>query len=306
MRLLAVVGPTASGKSDLALALSVKMNGEIVSADSRQIYKLLDIGTSKPSSEDRKKTRHHFVDILDPKQDYNAGTFGIEARDRVIEICGRGKQPILVGGSGLYVKAVIDGFFDGPGQDSEFRSLLEDRARNEGSQALLNELSKVDPESAVVMEASKPRRIIRALEVFHITGKRLSEFHKEQSTAASFETTQFGLEWARPQLYERINRRVDLMFSDGLIEEAKHLLNEGYEPSLNALNTVGYKEVFEYLKGNLSYDDMAELMKRNSRRFAKRQLTWFRRDDRINWINMVENIRIENVVDMIAEEFVPS
>ena len=305
-RLLAIVGPTASGKSDVALAVAIRLNGEIISADSRQIYKYLNIGTSKPPSDDRIKIQHHFIDVLDPKQDYNAGTFGIEARQRILEIGNRGKQPILVGGSGLYVKAVIDGFFDGPGQDPEFRTQLEQRALKEGSQALLNELSKFDPESASVMEPSKPRRIIRALEVFHITGKRLSEFHAEQSTVAPFETSQFGLEWGRAYLYERINQRVDLMFSLGLIEEARQLLKMGYEPSLNALNTVGYKEVFGHLKGKLANDEMVELIKRNSRRFAKRQLTWFRRDERIEWITMDENTRSEDVADLIARKFVAS
>ena len=302
-RLLAIVGPTASGKSELALLLAIRLNGEIVSADSRQIYKFLDIGTSKPTKEDRRRVPHHFVDILDPTQDYNAGAFGNEARSKIVEIVARGKQAILTGGSGLYVKAVIDGFFDGPGQDSEVRSRLEERMREEGPEALLTDLSKIDPRSASVMEASKPRRIIRALEVYQITGKPLSEFHREQSAASPFETVQFGLEWGRTHLYERINKRVELMVSRGLIEEAKHLLDQGFDQSLNALNTVGYKEVFDYLSGNQSYEEMVELMKRNTRRFAKRQLTWFRRDDRINWIKADEATSFQRIADTVVSDF---
>jgi tRNA dimethylallyltransferase len=302
-KLLAIVGPTASGKSELALLLSTRLNGEIVSADSRQIYRFLDIGTSKPTKEDQKKIPHHFVDILDPTQDYNAGAFGNEARSKIGEIFGRGKQPILTGGSGLYVKAVIDGFFDGPGQDSEVRSRLEERMRAEGAEALLADLSRVDPISALLMEASKPRRIIRALEVYQITGKPLSEFHREQSVASPFETIQFGLEWGRMHLYERINKRVELMLSRGLIDEVKHLLDQGYDQSLNALNTVGYKEVFDYLRGNQSYEEMVELLKQNTRRFAKRQLTWFRRDGRIKWIKVDETTSLERIADTVVRDF---
>ena len=306
IRLLAIVGPTASGKSELALSLSMLLNGEIVSADSRQIYKFLDIGTSKPSREDRKRVPHHFIDILEPTQDYNAGTFANEARERILEVAGRGKLPILVGGSGLYVKGVIDGFFEGPGQDPEIRTQLEERLKLEGPQSLLDGLFKVDPESAMVMDTTKPRRIIRALEVYRITGKRLSAFHNEQSSAAPFETVQFGFDWARHQLYQRVNIRADSMLNGGLLNETRKLLGRGYHPTLNALNTVGYKEVIAHLKGQLEYERMVELIKQNTRRFAKRQLTWFRRDERIRWIAMDEKTPIEHATETIMQEFRPS
>ncbi len=302
-RLLAIVGPTGSGKSELALLLSARLGGEIVSADSRQIYKFLDIGTSKPIKEDQRKVPHHFVDILDPREEYNAGTYGNEARKKILEISGKMKQPILVGGSGLYIKAVIDGFFDGPGKDAELRDRLEEQLKSEGPGVLLKALQKVDPASASLMEPSKPRRIIRALEVYYTTGKPLSAFHNEQSNAPPFESEQVGIEWSRIHLYERINKRVEFMLSHDLIEEVKRLSAMGYDRKLNALNTVGYKEALAYLDGNLTYGDMVELVKRNTRRFAKRQLTWFRADKRIKWIKGDGTLSFEQMADAIVHEF---
>ena len=301
-KLLAIVGPTASGKSELALTIASHLNGEILSADSRQVYRLLDIGTSKPTAEDQAKIPHHFVNLLDPVRDFNAGEFGIEARKRIADIIARGRQPILVGGSGLYVKAVIDGFFSGPGRDPEIRRQIEARLHKQGPGVLLEELSKIDPVSASLMEPSKPRRIVRALEVYSITGIPLSAFHKKQSTALSIENVQFGLEWDRARLYERIDARVDSMLARGLIEEVKNLHRQGYDHRLNALNTVGYKEVFDFLEGRSSYEEMVELMKRNTRRFAKRQLTWFRRDSRIKWITMDGSTSLERVADIVEND----
>ena len=302
-KLLAIVGPTGSGKSQLGLILANRLDGEIISADSRQIYRFLDIGTSKPSRSDQEKIPHHFIDSLDPREEYSAGAYGREARGTIIEIAGRNKQPILVGGSGLYVKAVIDGFFDGPGKDVELRNQLETRLKEGGSSALLANLQKVDPESAATMDASKPRRIIRALEVFYITGKPLSEFHKEQSSAAPFETVEFGIQWERSRLYERIDQRVEAMLEQGLVDEVRRLKSDGYDRNLNALNSVGYKEVFDYFDGDIDYEEMIESMKRNTRRFAKRQLTWFRADRRIKWITIDDSTPLERVADRVAQAF---
>ena len=302
-KLLAIVGPTGSGKSQLGLILANRLDGEIISADSRQIYRFLDIGTSKPSRSDQEKIPHHFIDSLDPREEYSAGAYGREARGTIIEIAGRNKQPILVGGSGLYVKAVIDGFFDGPGKDVELRNQLETRLKEGGSSALLANLKKVDPESAATMDASKPRRIIRALEVFYITGKPLSEFHKEQSSAAPFETVEFGIQWERSRLYERIDQRVEAMLEQGLVDEVRRLKSDGYDRKLNALNSVGYKEVFDYFDGDIDYEEMIESMKRNTRRFAKRQLTWFRADKRIKWITIDDSTPLERVADRVAQAF---
>ncbi len=294
-KLLAIVGPTCSGKSALAMILASRLHGEIVSADSRQIYKYLDIGTSKPSLEDRRNVPHHFVDMLDPAEEYSAGTFGVEARKTIEEIVSRHRQPILVGGSGLYVKGVIDGFFEGPAKDPEVREMLEERLRNEGGQGLLETLQRVDPVSAVAMDSSKPRRIIRALEVFYITGKPISQHHREQPRTMWMECVQVGIEWPRADLYARIDNRVDRMFDQGLLEEVKQLQAKGFKRTLNALNSVGYKEVFDFLEGKTSQDEMVALIKRNTRRFAKRQLTWFRADKRMRWIKADSQTEVQEL-----------
>lgn len=298
-KLLAIVGPTCSSKSEIGLIVATHLKGEIVSADSRQVYTQLDIGTSKPSIEDRKKVPHHFVDVLDPEKEYSAGLFGNEARTRIEEIARRGMQPILVGGSGLYIKAVIDGFFEGPGKDPELRDELEARLKIEGSETLLKDLQRVDPASASVMDITKSRRIIRALEVYYVTGQPLSTHHEEQLRSTWMECVQFGIEWTRAELYRRINSRVDTMLSQGLVEEVRQLRSHGYRRTLNSLNSVGYKEVFDFLENNSSYDEMVELIKRNTRRFAKRQLTWFRSDKRIVWIRAGESTSLEQLAQEI-------
>jgi tRNA dimethylallyltransferase len=283
---LAIVGPTASGKTPVSLLLAERLNGEIVSADSRQIYKYLDIGTAKPTPADRARVKHHFIDILELGEEYSAGQFGQEARRVIERMFQRGKLPILVGGSGLYVKAVVDGLFEGPGRDPDVRSRLSEQMGREGVGSLLEALKKVDPSAVASMTEVKPRRLIRALEVYAITGKPISEFHAEQETKPKFKAVQVGLDWKRAELYDRINERVDRMIAGGLVDEVKRLRARGYNRHLNALNTVGYKEVFDYLEGSCSLEDAVRLIKQNTRRYAKRQLTWFRADRRIRWVSM--------------------
>ena len=301
--LLAIVGPTASGKTPLSLILADRLGGEIVSADSRQVYRYLDIGTAKPTQEERNRIPHHFVDILDPAEEYNAGRFGVEARHKIAELFRSGKKPILVGGSGLYVRAVIDGFFEGPGKDPHIRAHLELRMLKEGPEALLAELRRVDPLAADRMELKKPRRIIRALEVYAVTGRPLSTYHQEQSSPPPFDVIQFAMAGKRESLYRQIELRVDKMLSGGLIEEVRSLQNRGYDRSLNSLNTVGYKEVFDFLESKTTYERMVELIKRNTRRFAKRQLTWFRADKRIQWIDVDESSSLVEVAAIIEDQY---
>ncbi len=285
-RVLAIVGPTASGKTPLALNVAERLKGEIISADSRQVYRYLTIGTAKPSSIDLKRVRHHCIDILDPTEEYNAGRFGEDATTFMRAILHRDRTPILVGGSGLYLKAVIDGLFSGPGKDPETRIQLEERLKYEGAESLLKLLKTVDPVSAESMSPTKPRRIIRALEVYYTTGKPISEFHAEQERKSGFGFVQIGLDWERKELYGRINARVDLMIEQGLLREVQELQQKGFVRTLNALNTVGYKEIFDFLEGTTSLDEAVSLIKRNTRRFAKRQLTWFRADKRIRWLSV--------------------
>ncbi len=302
-RVLAIVGPTASGKTPISLLLAEILDGEIVSADSRQIYKYLDIGTAKPGHADRQRIPHHFVDILDLGDDYSAGQFGRDVISVIENILLRKKVPILVGGSGLYVRAAIDGIFDGPGKDADIRARLEEQYRANGIEPLIGTLKKVDPETFVKMQEVTARRVIRALEVYMTGGKPLSQYHKSQGSHPSYATVQVELEWSRKDLYDRINRRADQMINDGLVEEVKKLQSRGYGRSLNALNTVGYKEVFDFLDGTFDHDAMRGLIKRNTRRFAKRQVTWFKADKRIMRFEMSEQVGLAEVADWIARDF---
>ncbi len=300
---LAIVGPTASGKTTLSILLAEKLRGEIISADSRQIYKFLNIGTAKPTLEDLHRVPHHFINILDPDQEYNAAEFGQQARSKIVELLKQEIQPIIVGGSGLYVRAIIDGFFKGPGKDSEIREQLEHEAKRFGSEMLFEKLKRIDPVSAAKMDASKVRRVIRALEVYYTTGKPISDLHFTQETRAPFEVLQYALEWERKILYDHINHRIDEMIKKGLLEEVQELKTRGYLFGMNALNTVGYKETFDFIEGKLTKEEMVGLIKQNSRRFAKRQLTWFRADKRIRWIPVSEETDWNEIAEMIQKEF---
>jgi tRNA dimethylallyltransferase len=224
------------------------------------------------------------MDELTPDQDFNAGEFGLRGREVVQRIIDGGKLPIVVGGSGLYVRSLVDGFFSGPGADREYREILERRLAVDGINSLLEDLRSVDPVSAARIDPTKPRRVIRALEVYHVTGKPLSQHHDDAAPRISFSASQFGLEWERKALYSRIEERCEKMLAKGLLKEVEDLERRGYTDTLNALNTVGYAEAFAYRRGEIGYEEMVRLFKQNSRRYAKRQLTWFRRDERVRWI----------------------
>jgi tRNA dimethylallyltransferase len=283
---LVLVGPTASGKTAVSLPLAERIGAEIISADSRQLYRYMDIGTAKPTLEEREGIPHHFIDIRNPDEDYSAGEFGVSAGAEVDRIFSRGRIPIIVGGSGLYVRSLIDGFFDGPPADREYRAELEQRVEVGGVGGLLDDLRRLDPEYAAIVDPTKPRRVIRALEVVHITGRPLSVLHRERKAEIRFESRQFGLAWDRPVLYDRINRRCRAMREAGFLDEVERLVSMGYRPGLNALNTVGYAEAFACRRGEITPDEMDVLFSQNSRRYAKRQVTWFSRDPRITWIPM--------------------
>jgi tRNA dimethylallyltransferase len=282
---LVLVGPTASGKTPVALEICRRADAEIISADSRQMYIHMDIGTAKPTREERARVPHHFIDDRLPDAPLNASEFGSRGRQIIDEILTRGKLPLVVGGSGLYIQGLVDGFFEGPEPDEELRSRLYARLEGEGGEALLEELRAVDPAAAATMLPSNKKRIVRALEVFQLTGQRISALQQSR-IAISFSPVFVGLRWERAALYDRINRRVDRMLEEGLVDEGRTLLALGYDPRLNALQTVGYREVFAHLSGAMSYDRMVFLIKRNSRRYAKRQMTWFRSDERITWFDV--------------------
>jgi tRNA dimethylallyltransferase len=310
-RVIVIVGPTCSGKTNLSLKLSEKISAEIISADSRQIYKYLNLGTAKPSHVQIEKVPHHVIDILDPSENYDASRFEKDAEKVIEEIINKNKIPIVVGGSGLYIKALIDGIFETADKsvetsshrdkDEDYRKELHQKRKEFGNEFLYEELKKVDPYSALKMLPQNWKRVIRALEVFHTTGEPIWKHHQKQSSSkekkCSF--TQFGLNWERKILYENIDRRVDWMIDNGLIEEVKNILKMGYNKNLNSLNTVGYKEVIQHLDGEITLERAIELIKRNTRHYAKRQMTWFRKDNRIHWFDIQDEKDLELIPQKI-------
>jgi tRNA dimethylallyltransferase len=302
-KVLVLVGPTASGKTELSLHLADILGGEIISADSRQVYKYLDIGTAKPSIVQRRLVKHYFVDEKLPDEEFSAGEFGEEGRGIIATMLARGVTPIVVGGSGLYVRSLVDGLFHGPGADKQFRNVMEQRLKRGETVLLLEELRAVDPVSAERIDPTKPRRIVRALEVYHLTGRPVTDLHRRQRVEIPYTSRLFGLMWERKTLYARIEQRCEAMIAAGLLKEVEELESRGYNGSMNALNTVGYAEAFAYRQGKLSYDQMMRLFKQNSRRYAKRQLTWFRADTRVRWIDMDKSTDPRSVAETIAKEF---
>ncbi|MCB0728846.1 MAG: tRNA (adenosine(37)-N6)-dimethylallyltransferase MiaA [Ignavibacteriae bacterium] len=284
-KILVITGPTASGKTALAVKLAEKLNGEIISADSRQVYKHIPISTSHPSKSDLRKIKHYFIDELEPEEEFNAGEFGIKGREIIKDIFKRNKLPIVAGGSGLYIRSIIDGLFEERIESDEIRKRLYEELEKHGEEYLYDELKKVDEEIHDRIPKGKIRRVIRALEVYHSTGKKMSEFQKEK-VDIDFKPVMIGIMYDRKILYERINNRVDQMISEGLLEEVKELINKGMDYKKHySLDTVGVKEVMKYFEGEYDLEEMKSMIKQNTRRYAKRQLTWFRKDTRINWIN---------------------
>ncbi len=300
---IVLVGPTGVGKTHLSELLAEQLPVEIVSADSRQIYRYMDIGTAKPPKELLLRIPHHFIDILNPDQYYSAGEYGKDARQRIKEIFQRKHVPLIVGGSGLYLRALLEGFFENDVRNQKIRESLEERLRREGPQSLHRDLQKVDPESARRIHPNNSQRIIRALEVYLASGVPLSRLQQKKLPPPSFSALKFGLTRERKKLYADINRRVETMFQQGLIQEVSRILGMGYEKNLNSLNSVGYKEVIQYLEGELDYDTCVELVKRNSRRYAKRQYTWFRADPEIQWIEVEDEADFRRAANLIVQEY---
>jgi tRNA dimethylallyltransferase len=294
-RVIVIVGPTCSGKSYLGLKLAQQINGEIISADSRQIYKRLTIGTAKPSSKELQKVKHHFINILNPHEDYDANKFSIDTENVIDDVHKRSKTAIVAGGSGLYIKALIDGIVDSADKDENLRKELLAKKEKYGNEFLYDELLKVDPISAEKMLPQNWKRVIRALEVFYLTGKPIWQHHSSQNKNSKFSFYQIGLDWDREALYTRIEERIDKMIEDGLVDEVSGILNDGYDKNLNSLNSVGYKEIISFLEDEISLIRAIELIKRNTRRYAKRQITWFRADERIKWFNVSSSADIDNL-----------
>ena len=298
-QVIIITGPTASGKTNLALKLAEQLDIEIINADSRQVYKFMDIGTAKPTLEERSKVTHHFVDHINPDEHFDAGLFGQEGRIIIKNILKTGKTPVIAGGSGLYIRSLVDGLFEGPKQDETIRLQLSSRIETEGITSLLDELQKVDPQSAKKLLPTNIHRIIRALEVYYLTGKSITQLQQENKIDIDFSPAFFGLDWNRRILYERIDKRTLTMIETGLLDEVKKLLAMGYVKELKAFQTVGYKEPIAYLEGKISHEEMIMQIQQFSRNYAKRQLTWFRADERIKWLDA--GLLIENLTTIILD-----
>ncbi len=304
--LVVIVGPTAVGKSDIGIQVAQNVGGEIISGDSVQVYRQLDIGSAKVISGQRQGVPHHMIDILDPAEEFSVAMFQARVRELVDEINNRGKIPILVGGTGLYIRSVLDPYeFPSVEEDRRIRAELHRLAVEEGPLALHQLLAEVDPESASRLHPNDIKRVVRALEVHRLTGAKFSEF---QNTVAReprledspYRLSYFGLTAPRGILYQRINARVDEMLDQGMLEEISGLLAQGYPPSLACLQTIGYRHGVQCLRGLLTRGEMTRLLKRDTRHFAKRQLTWFRRDPRITWFD-VTNIPPAQIIAQMVE-----
>ena len=283
--ILVIAGPTASGKTAVGIELAQRIDGEIISADARQIFRFMDIGTAKPTAEEQAAARHHLIDFVNPDGDYSAGQFAEDASAVIGDIIRRDKVPIVAGGAGLYIRALFDGFSPMPKIPIEIRARLKEEGRD-CLPALYERLCEADPEWAAKIQPTDTQRILRGLEVYEASGKPLSEHQKVPPTPPIRHTASyFGLYWEREALYDRINARACLMFENGLIEEAAGLRDRGYTPDLNALNAFGYREVFQYLDGETTLDRALADLQQGTRRYAKRQMTFFRKDERILWVD---------------------
>jgi tRNA dimethylallyltransferase len=299
---IVIVGPTCSGKTYLSLRLAEILKSEIISADSRQIYRYLNIGTAKPTISQLEKVKHHFINELNPDDDYNASMFAEKAEIIIEELFGKKINPVVVGGSGLYIKALIDGISESADTNNELRKELLELRKKFGNNYLYEELKRIDEVSAAKMLPQNWKRVMRALEVFRLTGKPIWQHHKNQVSSNYFKYRQIGMLWDRENLYQNIEHRVDEMIDFGLIEEVSSILNSGYSKDLNSLNTVGYKEIIQYLDSEFSIDRAIELIKRNTRRYAKRQMTWFNADQRIEWSNINSKEDLDLLGEKIAKE----
>jgi len=296
-----IVGPSASGKTLLSLRIAERKPCEIVSADSRQIYKRMDIGTAKPTQSERARVRHHCIDLLEPDEIFSAGRFGPMARGLVSDIFSRGLTPLVVGGSGLYVRALVDGIIEGSFRDDDLRKRLNEEAETQGLDALHRRLLSSDPDAARKIHANDRKRIIRALEVGLLSGVPLSTLQRDGTVKADFVPRFFGLDWPRDVLYRRIDARVDGMIHDGLVREVQDLVSRGFSLENNAMDSVGYKEILRHLNGELELGAAVEAIKKNTRRFAKRQMTWFHGDPRIRWFDVEKAEDLTSIADQIVD-----
>jgi len=296
-----LIGPTAVGKTKLSIELAKRFNGEIISGDSMQIYKGMDIGTAKITKEEMEEIPHHLIDIIDPDDSFSVAEFQTLVREKISEITKRGKMPFIVGGTGLYIQAVLyDYQFEETKTDARYRSELEAFAEAKGAEALHDRLKEVDPLSAEKIPYQNMRRVIRALEILHVTGKKASERQEEQQKEMLYDAAIIGLTMDRELLYSRINERVEKMLDAGLLEEAKGFYDQKLR-DCQSIQAIGYKELYKYFDGFSTFEEAIEELKQNSRRYAKRQFTWFRNKMSVQWFNMTECVKNNHIEKKVEE-----
>ena len=296
-KIVVVCGPTGAGKTGFAIDLAHRLGGEIVGADSMQIYRELDIGTAKPSAAEQAAVPHHMIDIVDPDQDFDAAAYAAMATARIEQIIGRGRLAFVVGGTGLYIKALMYGLFEEAPSDPTIRRQLQRRAETEGNAVLHGQLAAVDPAAAERIHVNDTYRIVRALEVHALTGEPLSGFQRRHGfQTPRFDALEIGISWPRPVLYERINRRVDIMMAQGFLDEVRQLLARGYARDIKSMQSLGYRHLAAVIKDGLPLADALVALKRDHRRYAKRQITWFRASPRIHWLNLTQADAAEELI----------
>lgn len=303
-KLIVLVGPTAVGKTKVSIEVAKAFNAEVISGDSMQVYKGMDIGTAKIRPYEMEGVPHHLLDIKEPDESFSVAEFQTAVRQKIDEIIKRGSVPLIVGGTGLYVQSVIyDYQFSEMEGDPSFRSEMEKRAAAGESAKLYKELQKIDPDSAAGIHPNNVKRVIRALEIHRLTGKKMSEKPKAQNEELLYDTVLIGLSMNREKLYKRINKRVDLMMEEGLLEEARHFYEKGIR-DVQSVQAIGYKELYEHFSGKLTLDAAVDVLKKNTRRYAKRQFTWFRNKMDVTWFDMTDEgehlNKTEEIIDFIA------
>lgn len=303
-KVIVIVGPTAVGKTKLSIDCAKAFGGEIISGDSVQVYKQLDIGSAKIKPDEMEGIPHHLIDIKEPDESFSAAEFQTLVRGKISEIGSRGSIPIIVGGTGLYIQSVLYDyqFAEMPG-DLALRNELEEKVKQGGGMELYHKLEMIDPQSAERIHPNNIRRVIRALEIYYSSGKTMSELQESQKMEQLYDTAVIGLTMDREKLYNRINKRVDMMMDEGLLEEVSRLYEQGIK-NVQSVQAIGYKELYDYLSGKITFDEAIEQLKQNSRKYAKRQLTWFRNKMDITWFDMTEEReqlrQIEEIIDFIA------
>lgn len=301
---IVIVGPTASGKTKLSIELAGRISGSIVSADSMQIYRYMDIGTAKPDAVEMSGIRHYMLDEVDPDENFSVARYRECALGYISRIISEGKRPIVAGGTGLYINSLIYNInFSETICDEDLRESLRKEAQDKGNRFIYEKLLSIDPEAASRIHENDTKRIIRAIEVYEHTKKTISEHIKESRQEPSpYRYIVFGLDWDREKLYARIEKRIDKMLEDGLADEVKRLVYMGYDRGGTAMQGIGYKEVLDYLKGSRTFEETVYILKRDTRHYAKRQMTWFRRIEGINWLRVDENSDFGELSEKIIRE----